>query len=275
MRNSIVAVIFGLFLVPTCFSQDFGYMGKKNTFSFFTTSSMRIISVFGPEFVNDQSVGYKTVKYSAGGTRKEGFKFIRYDIRAAYSRLLSKRVSLGAEFGYEKMRMTRNPNYYSEVYIYDPVTNDYYLEISNFASTPVLNVFSYNLTLSLHSSKALAPNGFNVSFGLGPKIFAFNRNQNYHSSQSNLITNPFPDYANNMLSINVFCQFSYRYLLTNFMTLDFGLRLQTGYVLGRDYSVVTGVATDSYWEKSDLIYSLRSENMFNLANFKFGVSFLL
>lgn len=264
-------IVCSLFLTAQfTIGQVNGYLGKKNLVSIFTTTNFRLLpGALLPGDVGGD-LGYSTIKYDEHNVRKIGNKIARYDLRVSYSRELTSRFALGAEFGYEKLIMT----------------NKYSTDLS---STPVFNVTSYMLTFGFSKKNSLNPVGFCTTLGVGPRVYAFDRNENYRLSTTEEMIYPMPDYRKNIMGVNFFVQISDRILLTRFLVLDVGVRFQTGFALqnglgleGGQYSketqqyIVNSDGSYQYpeWTKSALVGDLSMETATNLISFRIGLGYL-
>jgi hypothetical protein len=266
-------VVLMIFMQLGVRAQDFGYLGKKNLISIFSTANVRVFPAIQSPIVNfggDQ--GYNTVTYNDNNSVNTGTRVFRYDFRASYMRVLTRRLTIGAEFGYEKIKMT----------------HDYQ---SKLISSPVFKATSYMLTIGTTKKSGLAPVGMSSTFGIGPKIYYFDNTQNYRRSQQDEIEYAMPSYKKNMVGVNFFWQYSYRHLLTNFLVLDVGFRVHTGIVFQNGIILDNGTinsGVDEYdlydefqnteapqWSKSELKRGLTFENAANLLSLRFGIGFLL
>lgn len=187
-------------------------------------------------------------------------KIARIDFRASYMRLLNSKVSLGVEFGYEKFNLPMRPNYTASDWTADQ-------------SSPVFNAFNPMIVLELHSIGNTAPIGFSTSFGLGPKIFAFDFNQNYRINPSLEMSNPYPTHESSIIALNFFVQFNYRRALTDFLAFDMGARIHTGFVIPEDLFNYSTTETSTY-SKSELSEDLFMENLSSLLSLKLGFTFM-
>lgn len=275
MKNLIVltAVFCGLTL--GAYAQDFGFLGKKNRISIFTTSSIRAVALVDEfiemDILNGQS-SYN--EYGSNNLLNEKFKLFRTDVRASYSRLINPRVSVGVEFGYEK-----------HVALYSVYLSSYNSSGSGFSgngdfspSRPKFNVYQYMLTIELAHDGALAPIGFSSMFGVGGKTYAFRRNENYRFNSENAMEYVFPDYKTNMKSVNFFYQLVSRYPITKWLSADVGVRANIGIGLfGRspEKNSENTSGLEPVWTKSDLSTDVFVSNISNIFSFRFGFSFIL
>ena len=197
--NKFSLLIF-VFLSGITFSQEFGFLGKKNIVSFYGTANPRVVSGF---FIGSNSGdgGFYVNKYKEGKEPKYGIKIFRYDFRASYRRLIRRNMAIGAELGYERLNVAFNRReQYANVPNDPNLNNDsYYLE------SPQFNVFSYMLVIDLIGDADVPPMGFSSSFGIGPKFYSFNHKKTYHYAENGEIINPFPYYEKNMMALDIFC----------------------------------------------------------------------
>ncbi len=264
-----IATITLLLVVPNAndlSAQDFGYLGKKNTFSVAGTGAIRVFPyLFGlPGFLASGDGESKIVKYDQNNRMKERSKIGRVDIRFSYLRLLTPKVSLGIEFGYEKFNLAM-----SSFSLYNEDTYDYWAT----PSTPVFNAYSYMIVLEMHARGSSAPAGFSTALGLGPKIFAFDYDQNYRYNSTEEMTNPYPVGATDIIAINFFFQVNYRMALTDFLAFDIGTRIHTGFVLPPNPMALSQSYASTY-SKDNLRTELFTENLASLISLKLGLSFL-
>ena len=247
-------------------AQDFGFLGKKNTFSISGTGAFRVFpSLIGyVGFSYDGGEQGKLVKYDQNNQVSERSKIGRVDIRASYMRLLNPKISLGLEFGYEKFNLPLG--YYTE---FNYSGTGYLVQ----PSTPVFNAYSYMIVLEMHARGNSAPAGFSTALGLGPKIFAFDYDQNYRYNSTEEMTNPYPVGATDIIAINFFFQVNYRMALTDFLAFDIGTRIHTGFVLPPNPMALSQSYTSTY-SKDNLRTELFTENLASLISLKLGLSFL-
>ncbi|MDX2360551.1 MAG: hypothetical protein QNK23_07075 [Crocinitomicaceae bacterium] len=263
MRNILLTLgaVTLLWVSSNAQKESFGYLGKKNLISVFTTGNFRVFPAanFGPF---DYGNGYETIKYDKNNQVKYGTKVFRYDIRLGYTRLIKKGFGIGAEFGYENYRMTGfTPSNYP---------------FSSYASSPVFNVFSTMLTLNFTGRKQIAPTGFTTTLGIGPKFYVFDKSQNYRIDESTAIGNPYPDYKMDMMGLNLFWELGYRIPIAEFLVIDFGLRFNAGYTFRMSYDLDSGIPfTVPYWTKNDIHNQAAIENATTLMTFKLGFGFML
>ncbi len=246
----------------SAYTQDFGFLGKKNTFSVMSTGGIRVFPyLLGFAGFSSNSATYnKVTKYNENNQITQRSKIARIDFRASYMRLLNKKVSLGVEFGYEKFNLP--------MHMYDQEYNP-----SIMRSTPVFNAFNPMLVVELHSIGNSAPVGFSTSFGLGPKIFAFDYNQNYRFNSSLEMTNPYPVNESHIFALNFFVQLNYRRALNDFIAFDIGARAHTGFVIPDDLFNYSQTQNSTY-SKGQLQEELFSENLSNLLSLKLGFTFM-
>jgi len=261
-RVKISSLLLVVFLYSQVNAQNFGFNGKKNTISLFSTGGIRVFPlaigfVFGEPTL-------ETIKYNSSNQMKRKTTVVRYDLRFSYTRLVNKNFGIGAEFGYEKfaLPMINKYGYYDEY--------DYYIDGISNQSTPVFDVFSYMLVFEFHSSRGVAPIGLSSSLGIGPKMYKFDFGQNYRYDQSTEMNNPYPKGASDIMAINFFYQLNYKKVLNSFMTFDIGMRFHTGVVLP-----TTGSSINSEYSRNELRDELFTHNLGSLISLRTGFSFLL
>lgn len=263
-RIKISSLLFVVFLYSQVNAQNFGFNGKKNTISLFSTGGIRVFPLAIGFVTGDPTLDI--IKYSSSNQMKRKTKIASYDLRFSYTRLVNKKFGIGAEFGYEKfaLPMINNFSYYDEYgyYIFTDGISD--------QSTPVFDVFSYMLVFEFHSSRGAAPIGFSSSLGIGPKMYKFDFGHNYRYNQSLEMTNPYPKGASDIMAINFFYQLNYKKVLNNFMTFDIGMRFHTGVVLP-----TTGSSINSEYSRNELRDELFTHNLGSLISLRMGFSFLL
>ncbi|MCH2229673.1 MAG: hypothetical protein MK105_04955 [Crocinitomicaceae bacterium] len=281
MKGIFVLILFvGLSLISD--AQEFGFLGKKNVISVNFTANPRLLSGLNLDLpLLNSPAGYKVNTYNSKNVLKTRSKIFRYDLRASYKRILNRKIALGLEFGYEKMKLPSR-DAYSSYDIY--AQNGWYLGTQEgYFSSPVFNVLSYMIVLELFSENSIAPAGFSTSFGIGPKFYSFNKNQNYRSSPSDEILYPFPDYEKSMMAIDIFYDLTYRVPISRFLMFDIGMRIRTGFLFERPSGYDTNelipgtysTANPFQWTKTDLIRDMRTENVANFINLKAGFTFVL
>jgi hypothetical protein len=264
-KNCVLLIVL-VCLSNITFGQTFGFNGKKNTLSFFSTGGVRVFPyLIGFAGLGSQELTLRTIKYSSTNQRKEKTTIARYDLRFSYTRLVNKRFGIGAEFGYEKFALPMI-NYTDD---YD--NSGYYVQTVSKQSTPVFNVFSYMLVFEFHPSKGVAPIGFSTSVGIGPKQYKFNEKENYRYDQSTPMNNPYQKSSGDIIGINFFYQMNYKKVLNNVMTFDIGMRLHTGFLIPS----FSGESTTNEYSKSELRSALFSHNIGSLVSLRAGFSFLL
>ncbi len=270
MKDFRIGLIVCFLIHGAAFGQAPGYMGKRNIISFFSTGNIRVFPAVGLPVFSDGGNGYHTYKYNELGTPSTGSKIARYDLHLAYGRVMSRRMIVGAEFSYELLNLPRS-------------------SVNSSESTPIFNVYGAYVTLGLGSSRAIAPLGFSSTFGIGPKFYRFDYSRNYVFAEGNQYA-AFPDYKKQMCGFNLFYQLMIRKPLTNFMVLDFGMRIHTGFVFRNGIQLKNGSNsqemkyTDGYtdyyiepthWTKNSLQSSLFTEVVSNILSFRLGVGFML
>ena len=253
-------------------SQEFGYLGKKNQFSFSATGNLRLSPITGIIMFDSGMLadGYRIVDYPTSGPAKIRNKIFRYDLRAGYSRLLTKRFALGFEFAYEKNKVTQ-PEGYDE-YVYDENTWSTVFVPADIVSSPIFNCYSYMLTFEVFSRDAIAPTGWSNAFGIGPKLYSFNDKEVYRSKNNGIIQKTYSEYNADMMAINFFYQIGYKHPLTQFMTFDIGLRMHTGVLIRRGWD---NGNHEYQWRKDDVYDDLFVDNMFSVLSLKMGFSLML
>lgn len=288
MRILLLLLLSGV--ITTLHAQDFGYMGKKNLISFSTNASVRVFSNFvDPPLGNAQAVGWKRVVYSDANLVDLKTKPMRMDVRFTYSRLLNKKIGLGVEMTYSNMRLALDGNDYL-LSGYDQTTGyykDYYL------TTPVFNAFGGYLVADLYASRYNAPLGFQLSVGIGPRFYAFDYGHNYRVSANQPVEVAFPDYKKNMMGIHAFVGLTTRKLISSFMAIDYGMRINFGGVFRRGILLESGQLSNEFDAVDELkmgngaieglpLYTkesaqrwLNGETMGNLFSLKLGLTFIL
>tara|TARA_R110002072_G_scaffold251518_5_gene410426 strand:- start:23098 stop:23922 length:825 start_codon:yes stop_codon:yes gene_type:complete len=265
----ILAIIVSLLMISKSgFSQDFGFNGKKNIISVFTTSNLRVTPAF-IGFLSDEifdNFRYRTDTYDDKNNYKMKRDFFRVDYRVSYQRILSQRFALGAEFAYGK---TTSRMYGGENGYYDNLGN--YIEVSGNISDPIFRTYSFLITGELYKSTSISGAGFSVGFGLGPKFYSFDYDQNYRLSTYEAMSNPYPLSASNLVAINLFYQLSYRLPLAKAIFLETGIRFHSGILLPIN-GVLEG-SSNSYWSKTEMYVPLFGDNFLNLASLKTGLVF--
>lgn len=239
-------------------AQDFGFNGKKNTISLFSTGGIRVFPIIlGYSGIGTSNTELGIIRYNSKNQMKEKTVIARYDLRFSYTRLLNKKFGFGAEFGYEKFSL--------------PLTNFDSNGFVNKQSTPVFDIFSTMLVFEFHAANQVAPISFSSSIGIGPKIYKFNFDQNYRYSEILPMIDPYPQGSSDLIAINIFYQLNYKKVLNRFMTFDIGMRVHTGVIL---------TAKEGYKSKSEYgINQLRDEllghNLASILSLRTGFSFLL
>lgn len=259
MRVRSCTLCLLLFFAYSSSAQVSGYMGKKNVVTIGSTANLRLLSwLDGPaDFIGGN--GNQLVSYDESNHTKYSTKMIRYDLRLAYSRVITRKLMIGAEMSYEHMKL--------------PV-GDGNLTVSS----PEFNVYGIYATCSFFKAKRIPPIGLSMTVGIGPKIYAFDFGNNY---RSNIYTpmDPFPKYKSHMAGFNMFFNLSTRRLLASFLALDIGMRVHTGFVFKNGLRLDSGVYSpensSTEYTKTDTKSGVFRENMGNLLSFNLGLSFLL
>jgi len=268
-----VSTLFFILAITPAFilAQDFGYLGKKNLFSVFTTSSMRITPAilgfaYTQGYVGQKNYRYRHVSYDDNNNLVEKFKLFRVDYRLAYQRIVTPKFALGAEFAYHKTTIGLSK--------FD--TYDYYNNIISTASSdPVFRTMSYMLTAEFYNSKGIAGAGFSSQVGIGPKIYSFIDGENYRFSKDSVITNPYPVTDGNLIAINLFYELSYKMPITNSIFFNLGVRFHTGFIIPK-FNAFSGTNT-YYWEPyfgSNITTAAFEDNLTNLLSLKTGFTFV-
>lgn len=263
----IGAIVFS-FIAFHASAQDFGYLGKKNIFSIFTTSNMRITpSLLGytssSTFAGEHNYRYHHISYDKNNKKIDKFKLFRVDYRVAYQRIVSRKVAIGAEFAYHK----------TTIGLYKPVDYDYNTN-TNYSlpvSDPVFRTMTYILTAEFYNPRGFSGAGFSSQVGIGAKFYSFLYDENYRVSSDSAIVNPYPISTSNWIAINVFYELSYKAPLTSSLFFNIGMRLHTGFVLPKFLGYIGTKST--FWVPQDMFSDIWEDNLFNLASLKTGLVF--
>lgn len=254
--------IIALFLFGVIFAgcaQNFGFIGKKNIFSFYSTANPRLIPAIDLELpLMESSNGYSLYTYDDNNVLKVKSKVFRYDLRFSYKRILSRKLGLGLDLGYEKLRLPRakwhnySPNY-------------------EFQSSPAFNVFSTMVVLDLYQQNGISGVGLITSFGIGPKIFKFSLNENYRYNEELSMFDEDITSADlgRLIALDAFFDLTYRVPINRTFMFDVGMRVRSGFVF-RDKNVIGYNAGVNYY-----VDQVRTENIGNFVNFKMGISCIL
>ncbi|MBL1279919.1 MAG: hypothetical protein COA33_006590 [Fluviicola sp.] len=263
----ITIAVFGL--SNASWAQDFGFNGKKNIISVFTTSNLRVTPALVGFMADDMfdNFRYRTDTYDAQDNYKRKRDFFRVDYRLSYQRILSQRFALGAEFAYGK---TTARMYGGNYGYYDNL--GYYVEYPESISDPIFRTYSFMITGEIYKPTSISGAGFSIGFGLGPKFYSFDYDQNYRFSENDEMINPYSLTESNLVAINFFYQLSYRLPLTKSIFLETGIRFHSGIVFPVD-GVLTGPSNNSYWSKADMFIGLFGDNFLNLTSLKTGFVF--
>lgn len=263
-RIKIKLAFIGVILFHQVSAQNFGFNGKKNTISLFSTGGVRLFPIVLGEFGLGSNNKIYTVKYNSNNQLKKRITIPRYDLRFSYTRLVSKHFGIGAEFGYEKfgLPVLKSGSSFSDEY-------GYYEHKKQ--STPVFNVFSYMLVFEFHSSRGAAPIGLSSSLGIGPKIYQFNYKQNYRYGETVPMELPYSNGARDIVAINLFYQLNFKKVINRFVTFDIGMRLHTGIVL----PTLGNNPDDGEYERARMRDELFIHNLGSLVSLRTGFSFLL
>ncbi|MGB0914508.1 MAG: hypothetical protein ACPGVI_00480 [Crocinitomicaceae bacterium] len=259
MKNIAITTLFLFGVIFAGCAQNFGFIGKKNIISVYSTANPRIIPALDVDLpLMGSSNGYSLYKYDGNNVLKTRNKVFRYDFRFSYKRILSQRLGLGLDLGYEKLNLPRTKwkNYGSNY---------------PFESTPVFNVFSTMLVLDLYSSNGISGVGLITSFGIGPKIFKFSLNENYRFNEET------PMFDENisvvgvrrLIALDAFFDLTYRVPLNRTFMFDVGMRIRSGYVFREKSTYGYNEGINYYVE------DLRTENIGSFVNFKMGISCIL
>ncbi len=247
------------------FSQNrAGHIGKKNMVSVFTTSNVMFFNHVSNFLKNGISPHY--VSFKEDNTKKDKLQLFRIDYRVAYQRILSNRIAIGVEYAHEKVKL----NSYVFHFYYDDYYNSIFL--SEYSS-PVYNANSFLLTADFFQKENVAGKGFSVGVGVGPKLYSFNKKQNYRIDENTQINVDGVHSNLNYLAINAYYQMTYRHPITSFLSFEIGLRFHTGFVLKKNYN--NNFEGSSLWPEYIINQELRRVNGFNLASLKTGFVFSL
>lgn len=236
-------------------AQDFGFIGKKNTFSISATGGFRLFPIAVNSFIfNEPGTDYRVTKYR-NGKMKDRIKLARYDVRLSYSRLLTKGTAIGAEFGYERYNVPMDVFGLSSP--------------QSIVTTPIFNVYSYVLFAEFFPRSTVAPTGFSTTIGLGPKFYSFEFNHEYQYADGTQINNPYPKNTKDIVAINFLIQFNYKKVLNSFTTFDVGLRLHSGYTLP-EFSKTNFSTNPTVFDKSRMRELISVDNMSSFVSLKLG-----
>lgn len=262
--KTITFLVFFI-LLNNANAQTFGFNGKKNTISIFSTGGIRVfpLAIAYTGFSSEPTL--ETIKYSSSNQMKKNTTIARCDFRISYTRLVKKNFGIGAEFGYEKFALPmKNKTAVTDVY------GNYY-DVESIQTTPVFDVFSYMLVFEFYSSRGAAPIGFSSSLGIGPKMYKFDFDRNYRYDQSTAMDNPYPKSSSDIMAINFFYQMNYKKVLNKFMTFEIGMRFHTG-IIFPDLGLLS---TTTEYSRSQLRDELFVHNLGSLISLRMGFSFLL
>ena len=110
MRNVLSVIFLVVSISFGTFGQDFGFFGKKNVVTLHATGNMRVLSGVSIPIVDKDRNGYIINRYTSTNRYNGSSKLFRYDLRASYKRVVSRRMAIGFEFGYEKFRLPSMPS---------------------------------------------------------------------------------------------------------------------------------------------------------------------
>jgi hypothetical protein len=261
IRSKASALIVVFIFLGQVNAQTFGFQGKKNTVSISVTGGFRVFPIISSSFIfSDFDFDYRVAKYK-NGRLHDRLKLARNDYRISYSRLLGKKVGLGAEFGYERYNVP------AEVRGLENAADAY--------TTPIFNVFSYMLIAEFFTRRNsnTAPAGFSTSIGFGAKSYQFDDKPEYRRANGTLITNTYPVNTKNITAINLLVQLNYKKVLNSFMTFDVGIRFHTGYTLPEELNG-KNLGTGTFFDKGEQRERISVDNMASLFSLKTGFTFL-
>ncbi len=268
-----VSILFFILAISTSgiLAQDFGYLGKKNLFSVFTTSSMRITpAVLGATstvlYEGVSNYRYHHLSYSDNNTLIDKFKLFRVDYRASYQRIINSKMALGVEFAYHKTTIGLE-----KPAGFDSNNSFFSMPISD----PVFRTMSYMLTAEFYNSRGIAGAGFSSQVGIGPKIYSFMDGENYRFSKDSVMANPYPTVGGDLIAINLFYELSYKMPITNSIFFNLGVRFHTGFIIPK-LNTFSGTST-YYWEPhfgSNITTAAFEDNLTNLLSLKTGFTFI-
>ena len=261
-----------LLLANISIAQNTGFIGKKNIFSFFTTSNFRVTPAL--TFVIDESGSlYRSNRYNKNNELKTRFDLFRVDYRFSYQRIISQKNAIGLEFGYEKSIVRLKQE--NEMFFYDDFGNIISSNSVNSVSDPVFNTYSIMLTMEFFKPSSLQGVGLSSSIGAGTKIYSFKFSENYRVTEELEIAAPFSTSDSKFFAINFHYQLTYRMLLTRSILFETGMRLHTGFVLPHGDFLYPATSSSAYWNKSNVYQNLFGANLFNLMSLKTGLVFIL
>ncbi len=222
------------------FSQNTGFMGKKNFITIGAGGGIRLLPLISPDGNNNRT--FYTYKKTSDRF-EEKMNLLKWNLNASYKRLVKRNVAVGIMFDYTKYQVSHSYSPSSMVSYFDQYDGDYYYyeDPSLLRTSPNFHVFKFKPTITLSPSNSLLPMGINHTLGIGPTLFVMNTSQPqyFQAYEENSITGnlervtkkveaPTDEFSNNYWGIEFLYSTTINYPISKFMMIEFGYDLRVG-----------------------------------------------
>ena len=267
------------FLLPLAsFSQNSGFMGKKNTFSISGTGALRILP-----FALNESMYY--TKFDANNNQFEDkLNLFRWDVNTSYKRLIKRNVAVGLMVNYSQIQTSTSYIPYS-VDTYDPDEGYYdFFNIRN-SSTSVFNVFKFRPTITFAPKNSLFPMGISHTLGFGPMVFSLNKSKDYRytfSGDQTIYNYVAPaNYSYSLWGVEFLYSTTINYPVSKWLLIEFGYDLTFGAVLPNnasriknrsyfDLDTAEGMVNEAFYN-NDLHLSFTTRSLVSFLSIRCGL----
>lgn len=274
MIKFILFIVVLLTSLNTFAQKNSYFYNQKNTFSVNLSMNPRLVPMSKNQKMAKEGGTYFQ-KYDKNNNLQKGDEKVNLMLNVSYGRLFGGNKIIGVEFNYQKHYLTANRKLFIDTLDVNEGYGYNELGIPALSSSPVFNIYDFNIFYGRFSDAVLSPNKHLIQYGLGVRIHSLNKNQNYRLDSSTPITdlNDFvgnPD--KNYLTFRLTFSYTYRILLTKNLNLDLGVLTNLALAFrSRENFSYDGNSPiyDEYYVGS----KLRFETMMNMFYFKSGLSF--
>ena len=296
-------IVLILILFPLLsFSQNSGFMGKKNIISINATGGARIIPLISPDGADNR---YYTKFNESNGKYEDKWNLLKWSVGASYKRLVKRNLAVGMEFRYSSLQIT---NGYTPHDLYRYIDTDgsfseyhwssYYAPgQNNEINSPTFHVYNLKPTITLAQNNSLYPIGLSHTIGFGPMLHVLNTSKSVHykvftensvddyTPSNDVIEKPVDGFSNMLWGIEFLYSTTINYPISKFMMIEFGYDMRFGFAFPNNSSRADNNSyfnsTDFETLNSQLYYNadyhrpLLLENLTSILSFRLGLVFVL
>lgn len=270
------------------YAQNSYFFNQKNLISIHASMNPRLMPMshdneYVDEFSSSDGIHRGTFyqRYNEDNELVGGNEKINLMLNTSYGRLFGGHHIIGVEFNYQKHFLTMNENSnmgytYVDDYNTDPEMKPFLF------SSPVFNVYDFQLFYGYFFTGAISPNKHLITFGGGVRIFSLDQDQNYRKNSET----PFTDLSNfmtaydqNIMFVRFSINYTYRILLTKNLSFDIGFNTNLGLSFEMDaaqeYQPGDGAENGAVYKRSFIRNRLGTENFYNIFYLRTGLSFAI